>query len=72
MAIPSYVFATPFLGGQAAVAAAGAVRPQHGHRRRHADRRIWARRSGFTVSGGRTDAVAGFGDLVPQFNRALE
>ena len=38
-AIPTYVFATPVLGGQAAVCPAGAVRPQYGLSGRDVDRR---------------------------------
>jgi len=66
MVIPSYVFATPFLGGQAAAAL---VVP-FGRNKVSADATLTASLGpfGFDVGGGRTDSVSGFGDLVPQFN----
>jgi hypothetical protein len=66
MAIPSYVFATPFLGGQATIAM---VVP-FGRTSASVDATLTGALGpiGFTVSGGRSDAVSGFGDLVPQFN----
>jgi hypothetical protein len=66
MAIPSYVFATPVLGGQAAIAL---VVP-FGHNRVSADATLTGAIGpiGFTVSGERTDTVSGFGDLIPQFS----
>jgi hypothetical protein len=66
MAIPSYVFATPFLGGQAAAAL---VVP-FGRNQVSVDATLTASLGpfGFDVAGGRTDSVSGLGDLVPQFN----
>src|SRR5882757_6946717 len=66
MAIPSYVFATPFLGGQANILM---VVP-FGRSSASVDATLTGALGpiGFTVSGGRSDAVSGFGDLVPQFN----
>jgi hypothetical protein len=66
MAIPSYVFATPFLGGQATILM---VVP-FGRASASVDATLTGALGplGFTVSGGRSDAVSGFGDLVPQFN----
>ncbi len=66
MAIPQYVFATPFLGGQAAVL----LIVPYGHGTATVDGTLTASLGpfGFTVGGSRTDHVWGFGDLVPQFN----
>ena len=66
MAIPQYVFATPFLGGQAAVL----LIVPYGHGTATVDGTLTASLGpfGFTVGGSRTDQVWGFGDLVPQFN----
>jgi hypothetical protein len=66
MVIPSYVFATPFLGGQAAAAL---VVP-FGRNRVSVDATLTGSLGpfGFDVSGGRTDAVSGFADLIPQFS----
>jgi hypothetical protein len=65
-AIPQYVFATPVLGGQAAVLL---IVPA-GHNTVSVDATLNAAVGpiGFTVSGARTDSVSGFGDLIPQFN----
>jgi hypothetical protein len=65
-AIPTYVFATPVLGGQATVAL---VVP-FGRNTVSVDATVTGALGplGFTVSGGRTDSVSGFGDLIPQFN----
>jgi hypothetical protein len=66
IAIPQYVFATPFLGGQAAAV----LLVPFGHNRASVDATLTASLGpfGFDVSGGRSDSVTGFGDLVPQFN----
>lgn len=66
MVIPSYVFATPFLGGQAA---ALLIVP-FGRNKASVDATLTGSLGpiGFEVSGGRTDSVSGFGDPVPQFN----
>ena len=70
LAIPQYVFATPFLGGQAAAALLVA----YGRNTVSVDATLAAALGpfGFTVSGGRTDSVTGFGDLVPNVQCALE
>jgi hypothetical protein len=62
--IPQYVFASPIFGGQAAVA----MLVPFGHNRASVDATLTASLGpfGFDVSGGRTDGVSGFGDLVPQ------
>ena len=64
MAIPSYVFATPVLGGQAAVA----LIVPYGRASTAIDATLNAAVGpiDFTVSGGREDSVTGFGDLIPQ------
>jgi hypothetical protein len=66
MAIPQYVFATPFLGGQAS---ALLIVP-FGHNRVSVDATLTASLGpfGFDISRGRSDSVSGFGDPVPQFN----
>jgi hypothetical protein len=68
LAIPSYTFAQPFLGGQAQVALA----VPYGHARASVDGTLTGNFGlggpGFTVGGGRTDEVTGFGDLAPMFN----
>jgi hypothetical protein len=66
MAIPQYVFATPVLGGQAAVAMIIAG----GRNKVSADATFNAAIGpiNFTRGIGRTDSVTGFGDLVPQFS----
>jgi hypothetical protein len=66
MVIPNYVFATPFLGGQAAAAL---VVP-FGRNKVSVDATLTGSLGpfGFDVSGGRTDAVSGFADLIPQFS----
>lgn len=63
--IPSYVFATPVLGGQASVS----MLIPFGRSRAEVDGTLTAAIGpiGFTVSGSRSDAATGFGDLVPQF-----
>jgi hypothetical protein len=62
--IPTYVFATPVLGGQAAVAL---VVPA-GRNKVSADATLTGALGpfGFTRSAGRTDSVTGFADLIPQ------
>jgi len=64
MVIPTYVFGTPVLGGQAAVAL---VVP-FGRNTASVDATLTGAVGpvGFTVSGSRTDSVSGFADLIPQ------
>ncbi|HET8974349.1 MAG TPA: transporter [Pseudolabrys sp.] len=66
MAAPSYTFADRFLGGQATLV----LLVPYGRSRASVDATLTGAPGpiGFTVSGERTDAVTGFGDLVPQFN----
>jgi len=61
--IPQYVFATPIFGGQAAVLMLVPI----GRNRVSVDATLTASLGpfGFDVSGGRTDSVGGFADLVP-------
>jgi hypothetical protein len=63
IAIPQYIFATPVLGGQAAV---GMLVPV-GHASTSVDATLTAAVGplGFTVGGSRTDDATGFGDPVP-------
>lgn len=65
-AIPGYTFATPVLGGQANVL----LIVPYGRNRVSVDATVAGALGPipFTISGGRTDEVTGFGDLVPQFN----
>jgi hypothetical protein len=67
-AIPSYTFMQPFLGGQATILA---VLP-FGRSRVGVDATLTGNLNlggpGFTIGGGRTDDVNGFGDIIPQFN----
>jgi hypothetical protein len=64
LAIPMYVFATPVLGGQAAVSLAVV----YGRNSVAVDGTLTGSLGplGFSVSGGRTDTTWGFGDLIPQ------
>ena len=64
--IPQYVFATPVLGGQAAVAL---VVP-FGRNKVGVDATLTGALGpiGFTTGGSRTDSITGFGDLIPQFS----
>ncbi len=66
LAVPSYVFATPFLGGQAAIA----MLVPYGRSRASVDASLMGALGpiGFTVSGGRSDSVVDIGDLAPQFS----
>jgi hypothetical protein len=67
MAIPQYVFATPVLGGQAAVA----MIVPYGRAQTAVDATVtgsFGLGPGFSISAGTEQAVTGFGDLVPQFN----
>jgi hypothetical protein len=66
MAIPSYVFATPVLGGQAAIA----LLVPFGRSQASVDATLAGVVGpiGFAIGGGRADSVSGFGDLIPQFN----
>lgn len=65
MAAPTYVFRDPFLGGQASMV----MLVPFGHGRASVDATLTGSGPlGLSVSGGRTDTVSGFGDLVPQFN----
>jgi hypothetical protein len=63
---PTYVFATPVLGGQAAFSVLGA----YGRSQASVDATLTGSFGGpgFSISGGRTDTTWGFGDLVPQFS----
>jgi len=65
MGIPQYVFATPVLGGQAAIAAA----VPYGRSRASVDATLTGSLGplGFTVSGSREDATTGWGDIAPMF-----
>jgi hypothetical protein len=66
IAIPQYVFATPVLGGQAAVA----LLVPFGRNTVSVDATLSAALGpiGFTIGRERTDSVTGFGDLIPQFS----
>jgi hypothetical protein len=68
IAVPSYTFAQPFLGGQATVLM---VVP-YGRSKASVDATLTGNAGlggpGFSLSGGRTDEIDGFGDLAPQFN----
>jgi hypothetical protein len=68
MAAPSYVFATPVLGGQAAVA----LLVPFGRSKASVDATLTGNLGlggpGFTISGSSSDSVTGFSDLVPQFS----
>ena len=66
MAIPSYVFATPVLGGQATMA----LLVPFGRSQAAVDATLTGALGpiGFTRSGSLSDSVTGFGDVVPQFN----
>lgn len=66
IAIPQYVFSSPVLGGQATIALLVPV----GRNRTSVDATLTGMLGGigFDISGGRTDTVGGFGDLIPQFN----
>jgi hypothetical protein len=66
MAAPGYTFADRFLGGQATIL----MLVPYGRSSASVDATLTGALGpiGFTVSGERTDAVTGFGDLVPQFN----
>jgi hypothetical protein len=63
IAIPQYVFEPSVLGGQAAFA----VLVPFGHNRASVDATLTASLGpfGFDVSGGRSDSVSGFADLIP-------
>jgi hypothetical protein len=62
--VPTYVFATPVLGGQLAVG----LMALYGRNSVSVDGTLTASLGplGFTLSGARTDTVTGFGDLYPQ------
>jgi hypothetical protein len=68
MAVPSYTFAQPFLGGQATVLA---LIP-YGRAKGSVDATLTGNLGlggpGFTISGGRTDEIVGFGDVAGMFN----
>jgi hypothetical protein len=61
-ATPSYTFAQPFLGGQANIA----VAVPYGRSRGNVDATLTGNLGlggpGFTISGGRTDEITGFGE----------
>jgi len=62
--IPTYVFATPVLGGQAAFSLIGA----YGRNETSVSGTLTGGGPlGFTVSGGRSDTTWGWGDLAPMF-----
>ena len=65
LGLPQYVFATPVLGGQAAIA----VAVPFGRTQSSVDATLTGSLGpfGFSFSGGRTDAVTGWGDLAPMF-----
>jgi hypothetical protein len=67
LAVPSYVFAAPVLGGQASVALA----VPYG-RSREVDATLTGNLGlggpGFSIGGSARDAVTGFGDLAPMFS----
>ena len=69
MAVPSYTFAQPFLGGQATVLASDSLTAAP---RRSVDATLTGNLGlggpGFTISGGRTDEILGFGDVAGMFN----
>jgi hypothetical protein len=69
MAAPSYTFAQPFLGGQAQIAALVPYSPRASA---SVDATLTGNLGlggpGFTISGGRTDEIDGFGDIAPMFN----
>lgn len=60
---PNYTFATPVLGGQLTLGALGA----YGHNKASVDATLTGALGpiGFTVSGGASDSVTGFGDVAP-------
>jgi hypothetical protein len=64
--IPSYVFATPVFGGQAAMS----LLVPFGQSTASVDGTLTASLGplGFVIAGGRTDSVTGFGDVAPQFS----
>jgi len=66
IAVPTYVFQTPVLGGQAAVA----LLVPYGRNEASVDATLTGALGPipFTISGGRRDGVSGFGDLVPMFS----
>jgi hypothetical protein len=61
--LPTYVFSTPVLGAQAAVSLLGV-----GGRNQASINATLTGPLGNTISGSRSEAVTGFGDLIPQFN----
>src|SRR5262245_53631476 len=68
LAAPSYTFATPVLGGQANIALA----VPFGRSRAEVDATLTGNLGlggpGFTIGGSTSDAVTGFGDVIPQFS----
>ena len=66
--VPSYVFASPVLGGQAAVS----LLVPYGRSKALVDATLTGNLGlggpGFTISGSSSDSVTGFGDLAPQFS----
>ena len=66
LAAPTYVFATPFLGGRAAVSLAIPYGRSFGEVNATLTGAIGP--IGFTRSGAASDEVTGFGDLAPMFN----
>ena len=68
MAVPSYTFAQPFLGGQATVVALFPYGRAKGSVDATLTGNLGLGGPGFTISGGRTDEIVGFGDVAGMFN----
>jgi hypothetical protein len=68
MAVPSYTFAQPFLGGQATVLALIPYGRATGNVDATVTGNLGLGGPGFSISGGRTDQIDGFGDLAGEFN----
>jgi hypothetical protein len=66
IAIPTYVFAQPVLGGQASMS----LLVPFGRNTTSVDATLTGAAGplGFSASGGRSDTTTGFGDLIPQFS----
>ena len=69
MVAPTYTFAQPFLGEQARIAA---LIPYSPRVKASVDATLTGNLGlggpGFTISGGRTDEIDGFGDIAPNVN----
>ena len=68
MAIPSYTFKDPFLGGQATLAVAIPYGRSVGAVSATLNGNLGLGGPGFTISGGRSDEIVGIGDVAPMFN----